>query len=229
MLVGTTRNDNTSTSTHGSKSRKLRSAIWKEVEPIYRQGKLVQGRCIHCNEIFLAARNSGTSHIKRHLDNCEQRAKIQDMVEKLQSTTLPTEVTTLADWRFDAQRTRGELVRMIVLHELPFSLVEYDGFIRYSASLNPLFKMVCRTTIKMDSIEVYKNHRLVLRDMFKFGFIDFRLKQAFGDYADTYITRVDIALANLFAAYSSQIGDGFEHINQQSDTMSTAQGRPWSD
>jgi hypothetical protein len=83
MLVGTTRNDNTSTSTHDSKSRKLRSAIWKKVEPIYHQEKLVQGHFIHCNEIFPAAQNSGTSHIKSHLDNCEQRAKIQDMVEKL--------------------------------------------------------------------------------------------------------------------------------------------------
>jgi hypothetical protein len=70
---------------------------------------------------------------------------------------------------------------------------------------------------------------VILDPRFKFGFIDFHLKQAFGDYADTYITRVDIALANLFAAYSSQTRDGFEHINQQSDTMSTAQGYPWSD
>jgi len=46
------------------------------------------------------------SHIRRHLDNCEQRAKIHDMVEKLQSTSLTTEAATLADWRFDAQRTR---------------------------------------------------------------------------------------------------------------------------
>jgi len=58
-------------------------------------------------------------------------------------------------------------VRLIDLHELPFSLVECAGFIRYSVSLNPLFKLVCRTTIKCDCIEVYKNHRSVLRDMFK--------------------------------------------------------------
>ncbi|CAL5077025.1 unnamed protein product [Urochloa decumbens] len=161
-----TSNDITATSTKGSKPRRLRSAIWKDVEPIYESGKLIRGRCIHCNEIFPAARNSGTSHIKRHLDICEERAKVHNMIENLQSTG-PTEAAALADWRFDAQRTRGELVRMIVLHELPFSFVEYDGFIRYSASLNPVFKLVGRTTIKMDCMEVFKNHRLALRDMLK--------------------------------------------------------------
>ncbi|TVU02980.1 hypothetical protein EJB05_51526, partial [Eragrostis curvula] len=89
------------------------------------------------------------------------------MVDRLQSSTLPNEAATLADWTFDAEQSRGELVRMIVLHELLFSLVEYDGFIRYSASLNPLFKLVCRNTIKLDCMEVYKNHRSVLRDTFK--------------------------------------------------------------
>ena len=32
---------------------------------------------------------------------------------------------------------------MIVLHELPFSIVEYDGFKEFIYSLNPLFKIVC--------------------------------------------------------------------------------------
>ena len=70
---------------------------------------------------------------------------------------------------------------------------------------------------------------VILDPRFKFGFIDFHLRQAFGDCVDSYITRVDNALTNLFAAYSSEIGDGFEHTNRESDTMSTSQGCPWSD
>ncbi|KAL6646280.1 hypothetical protein ACP70R_017888 [Stipagrostis hirtigluma subsp. patula] len=155
-----------SISAKGGKPRKLRSTIWNEVDPIYDNGKLIQGRCKHCNGIFPAARNSGTSHIHRHLGVCEQRAKVNDMVDKIRSSTLPTEVAALADWEFNPEVSRGELVRMLCLHELPFALVDYDGFIRYSASLNPVFKVVCRTTITSDCIKVFENYRSVLRDSF---------------------------------------------------------------
>ncbi|KAL6845616.1 hypothetical protein ACP4OV_025111 [Aristida adscensionis] len=117
-----------STPRKGGKPRKLRSSIWKEVEPIYIDGRIVEARCTHCNARFPAARNSGTSHIHRHLGVCQERAKIHEVVDKLRSSA--TEVGVLADWKFSAEVSRGELVRMIVLHELPFSLVEYDGFIR---------------------------------------------------------------------------------------------------
>lgn len=36
--------------------RKLKSKIWKEVIPIYKDGQLVQGQCKHCNDIFAASR-----------------------------------------------------------------------------------------------------------------------------------------------------------------------------
>jgi len=66
-----------------SKPRKLRSAIWKDMDPIYQDGKVIQGRCKHCYEVFAAARTSGTSHMRRHLETYEPRLKMHDLVEKL--------------------------------------------------------------------------------------------------------------------------------------------------
>jgi hypothetical protein len=43
----------------------------------------------------------------------------------------------LGQWTFNQALARRELMRMIVLHELAFSLVEYDGFRRFVSSLNP--------------------------------------------------------------------------------------------
>jgi hypothetical protein len=61
------------------------------------------------------------------------------MVEKLQSSVLSSDTAVLANfWKFDKTVTRCELVRLVVVHELPFSFVEYDGFRSYSLSLNPL-------------------------------------------------------------------------------------------
>jgi len=159
-------NPDNSTSSR-SKPRKLRSEIWNDMDPIYNGGKLMQARCKHCNEVFAAARNSGTSHMRRHLVVCEPRLKMHDMVEQLKSSELSTETTVLTNWKFDRTITRCELVRLIVLHELPFSFVEYDGFRSYSLSLNPLAEKVSRVTIKENCMEAYKNQRASLRDMFK--------------------------------------------------------------
>jgi hypothetical protein len=137
------------------------------MEPIYRQGKVVEARCKHCNEVFSAAHNSGNSHMRRHLAICEPRLKMVDMVEKLKSSVPSTEAALLSNWKFDSKKTRAELVRLIVLHELPFSFVEYEGFRSYSTSLNPLAESVSRTTIKQNYIEAFKNHRLTLRDEFQ--------------------------------------------------------------
>jgi hypothetical protein len=90
-----------------------------------------------------------------------------DMVEKLKSSVPSTEAALLSNWKFDPKKTRAELVRLIVLHELPFSFVEYEGFRSYSTSLNPLAESVCRTTIKQNCIEAFKNHRVTLRDEFQ--------------------------------------------------------------
>lgn len=149
------------------KPRKLTSIIWKEAEPIYRDGKLVEGRCTHCHQTFPASRDSGTSQIGRHLKVCEMRIKMHDMVDKMHSSATSPKGVVLKDWKFDPDVSRRELVRMVVLHELPFSLVEYDGFRSFVASLNPLFKMVSRTTAQADCITSYKEHRLVLRDFLK--------------------------------------------------------------
>ncbi|OEL32780.1 hypothetical protein BAE44_0006201 [Dichanthelium oligosanthes] len=51
-----------------NKPRKLKYEIWNDMDPIYHDGKVVQARCKHCNEVFSAARNSGNSHMRRHLN-----------------------------------------------------------------------------------------------------------------------------------------------------------------
>ena len=56
---------------------------------------------------------------------------------------------------------------MIVLHELPLSIVEYDGFKEFVYSLNPLFKIVSRTTIKLDCMRTFEDAKLGLREVFK--------------------------------------------------------------
>jgi hypothetical protein len=56
---------------------------------------------------------------------------------------------------------------MIVLHELPFSLVESDGFRRFVSSLNPRFKMICRKIVHSDCLKVFMEEKQCLQGLFK--------------------------------------------------------------
>ena len=44
---------------------------------------------------------------------------------------------------------------MIILHEYPLSIVEHIVFRSCSASLQPMFKIVTRNTIKRDILSIY--------------------------------------------------------------------------
>ena len=62
-------------------------------------------------------------------------------------------------YNFDQNVSRNELARMIILHEYPLSIVDHIGFRKYSTSLQPLFRMVSRNTIKKDILSIYEKKR----------------------------------------------------------------------
>ena len=62
-------------------------------------------------------------------------------------------------YNFDQNVSRNELTHMIILHEYPLSIVDHIGFRKYSTSLQSLFKMVSRNTIKKDILSIYEKER----------------------------------------------------------------------
>ena len=73
----------------------------------------------------------------------------------------------LGPWTFNQVVSRKELMRMIVLHELFFSLVEYDGFRRFVSSLNPRFKMICRKIAHSEYFKAFVKRSNVCKDCSK--------------------------------------------------------------
>uniref|UniRef100_A0ACD5YT64 Uncharacterized protein n=1 Tax=Avena sativa TaxID=4498 RepID=A0ACD5YT64_AVESA len=144
------------------KRRKLISAIWTEAIPIYRDGKLMEGRCMHCRQVFAAARDKGTSHLKRHLKVCEAKIAMNEMVDKMGH---PEGVDP--NWKFDHVVARQKLVKLIVVNEMPFSFVEYKPFREFAAALNPWFEKVSRTTIKKECMAVFNDHGNKLKECFE--------------------------------------------------------------
>jgi len=60
------------------------------------------------------------------------------------------------DHYFDQEKSRLELVKMIILHEYPLSIVSHIGFRSFVSSLQPQFKIVSRNTIKSDILKVHQ-------------------------------------------------------------------------
>ena len=76
-------------------------------------------------------------------------------------------VVSLLRFKFDKDKACYELIRMIVLHELPFRFVEYVGFRRFVASLNPAFTLMSRTTIKDDCMAEFDKQKIELLEVLK--------------------------------------------------------------
>jgi hypothetical protein len=94
------------------------------------------------------------------------KSRITELIDKMCAGSTSSNNDVLDNWIYDSDFARKSLVRMIVLHELPFSIVEYDGFIEFVASLNPLFKLGSRTTIKLDCMRIFEDAKFELKEIF---------------------------------------------------------------
>ncbi|KAL6613903.1 hypothetical protein ACP70R_036173 [Stipagrostis hirtigluma subsp. patula] len=152
---------------HGEKDRQFRSKVWREFLKVRVGGVVTKGECKYCKARITARRGSGTSAMGTHLKRCKARRKATEVVGQFKAAIMSPTGVRLRNWSFNQDVSRRELARMIVLHELPFSIVEYDGFRRFVSSLNPMFEMVSRKAIKGDCIKMYQEHRQALQDVLK--------------------------------------------------------------
>jgi hypothetical protein len=69
---------------------------------------------------------------------------------------------------------------------------------------------------------------VILDPRFKFGFIEFRLKQVYGESAGDHIAKVDKTLRNLFNGYSSEM-ENTSSDAQGNETSTAGKSNSWSD
>jgi hypothetical protein len=84
------------------------------------------------------------------------------LIDQMNSTHLSD--VCLKDWKFDPHAAWNELVKLIVMHGFPFSIVEYPKFRSFVASLNPLFPTISRITIRSDCKLSFEKAKAKLRE-----------------------------------------------------------------
>ena len=119
--------------------------------------------CNYCKKLLVKGSNYGTKHLHDHMKICSRR-KFQD-IRDMNQKNLPRDqnkVDSMAGvnaYNFDQNVSRNELARMIILQEYPLSTADHIDFRKYSTSLQPLFRMVSRNTIKKDILSIYEKAR----------------------------------------------------------------------
>ncbi|XP_022714593.1 zinc finger BED domain-containing protein RICESLEEPER 1-like [Durio zibethinus] len=106
------------------------------------------------------ASKNGTSHLREHSDRCSKRFQMDIRQQVLVANQRKVDgKVTLKNLSFDQNVTRRELANMIIMHEYPLSMVDHVQFRKYSYSLQPLFAMPSRNTIKSDILKIFKEEK----------------------------------------------------------------------
>ena len=137
-----------------SRKRKLTSVVWNSFEKVIVDGQNY-AICKHCNSILKAGSKNGTKHLHVHLDRCIKRKNIDIKQQLLEVERRGCGTVQIGGFTFDQNISREKLARAIILHEYPFSIVDHVTFKYFSSSLQPLFKMVSRNTIKDYIMKIY--------------------------------------------------------------------------
>lgn len=148
--------------------RKLSSDVWLHMKKLKKDG-VEYGVCNHCNKHIKGGNKAGTTGLKNHLERCpaKRTQSIGDALHKQKQIAFDQTATKVQvkNFTFDAEVSRRELACAIIIHEYPLSIVEHFAFRKFVASLQPLFKMVSRNTIKNEIIKIYDIEKQKLRDL----------------------------------------------------------------
>ncbi|XP_026436028.1 zinc finger BED domain-containing protein RICESLEEPER 2-like isoform X1 [Papaver somniferum] len=158
-----------SPATGGTKKRKLTSIVWKgfeqieEVDPDDPQKikRLKLAQCKICDRKFSGDPKAGTSHLKRHMDSCLKKNQSAD---ETQTLIAPIGSGTFTAFRFCQARARKNIIKLIILRELPFQFVE-DPFFQWfiNDSFHPRFVKFSRATVRRDSLNFFEMEKQVLK------------------------------------------------------------------
>jgi len=135
---------------------KLKSDIWQHMTKKMIDGKF-KAVYKYCGTKLAAGSNSGTRHIKSHIESClrKKQQTFPKAFQKMLANKKSEGKTAIGNYIFDQESSRKDLVEMVVLHEHPLSIVEQVGFKVFVNNLQPLFKIPTRNTVRRDVLKLY--------------------------------------------------------------------------
>ena len=106
-----------------SRGKKRTSWVWQEYELEGEGTGEEKARCMHCKHTLSAKSSNGTKHLSDHLLKfCVMRKLRGSGQQTLRFSTKKSGEKRLENYNFNQEKSRQDLVDMIVMHEYPLSI-----------------------------------------------------------------------------------------------------------
>ena len=119
--------------------------MWNHYEKIGLVDGAEKCKCKGCGRLYTCNSDNKTTHLRCHVQKCHLIPKYNDV-----GAMLVDHSRMLRSWKLDHKAYRDALSRCIIMHDLPFSYVEYEGVWAVNRVLNPDFKPISRNIVKAD-------------------------------------------------------------------------------
>lgn len=144
-----------------SAKRKRRSVVWGyfELLPSGNDGRQ-RCKCRNCGTSYLYDSKFGTGNMKRHLINCLKRVSCESgplILTQFDSST-PSSAP-----KFDHEKFRELLTEAVILHDLPFQFVEWEGIRALLVQLCANLQLGNRNTVGVDCIAIHRREKVKLQ------------------------------------------------------------------
>ncbi|CAN0872663.1 Putative AC transposase [Linum grandiflorum] len=116
---------------------------------------MMKAKCNYCRKLLGGETVNGTSHLRTHRDSCIHK-RIHDGTQKIMGPNyLAKGKKEITATQFSNEVSRKELAIMMLMHEYPLSMVDHLYFKRFVCTLQPLFKVPSRNTMKKDILSIF--------------------------------------------------------------------------
>ncbi|CAI0465288.1 unnamed protein product [Linum tenue] len=137
---------------------KLKRLVWKHFKKI-KVNNMRKAKCNNCGKLLGGYSSNGTSHLKNHTSSCLHRKIHEGSQNILGPNYMAKGRKDLLASAFDASTYKNELDVAILMHEYPLSMVDHLYFKRFVCSLQPMFSVPSRNSMKKEIFCVYENER----------------------------------------------------------------------
>ncbi|XP_050207485.1 zinc finger BED domain-containing protein RICESLEEPER 2-like [Mercurialis annua] len=142
------------------RQRKLSSIVWNYF--IKEEGKNNKrtAKCKACGKSYAADSKYGTGNMKRHIPVCP-RKNSRDIGQSLISLS----DGSLVNVKFDMDVFRELIAMAVIMHDLPFQFVEWEGMKKLLCYLKPDFHIISRNTCRADCIMIFNREKNQVKSM----------------------------------------------------------------
>ena len=116
--------------------------------------------CNYCSKLLIGHYSKGTTQLKNHFISClRENFKHAGQMLFAKKNDVSITVESCSKVKCDMAMVRIVVARMIILHKLPLSFVEYQGFRDLMKLVQPSLDTISRNTIKNEILKLHDVER----------------------------------------------------------------------